>query len=136
MLHPPSDRPVENVLWSEADHYCALLGGRLPTEEEWEYAARARMPGQRYGLIDVIAWFSLNAEGGAKSTRLKKPNSWKLYDMLGNLWEWTATSAPGGQHILRGGSYLSDATAIRVSYRKKNDSADRKIDHGFRCLLP
>ena len=56
-----SDLPVEYVSWLEADEYCSLIGGRLPSEAEWEYAARAGTTGSRYGNLDEIAWYEGNA---------------------------------------------------------------------------
>ena len=83
-------RPVEMVNWGEATAYCTAVGMRLPTEAEWEYAARARSTVARYGDLDPIAWYEKNSDNQSHEVGQKRPNAWKLFDMLGNVWEWTA----------------------------------------------
>jgi formylglycine-generating enzyme required for sulfatase activity len=105
--------PIVDVDWNEAHDYCSWAGGRLPTEAEWEYAARAGSNEARYGPIDDIAWYMDNSgrerldsaqiwqkDLGYYGKRLdengnathdvaqKRPNGFGLYDMLGNVWEW------------------------------------------------
>ena len=63
-------------------------GFRLPTGREWEFAARGGTPGDRYGNIDDIAWYSGNSGGSVHPVGQKLPNAYGLYDMLGNVWEW------------------------------------------------
>jgi formylglycine-generating enzyme required for sulfatase activity len=151
--------PVEMVSWSDARGYCQTLGMRLPTEAEWEYAARAGSTASRYGELDVIAWYSgtsgPSAVDGAALYRSdpknyedtliakgnkphpvggKKPNAWQLYDMLGNVWEWTADwfdksyyarsdlrdptgPTSGSDRTLRGGAWDDDSRNLRVSNR-------------------
>ena len=82
--------PVVNTTWTEAQAYCHWAGGRLPTEAEWEYAARGGVGSERYGVLDDIAWYAGNSAGRPHQVATKKPNGYGLYDMLGNVFEWAA----------------------------------------------
>jgi len=84
----PSEEPVSGVTWDEAQRFAQWAGGRLPTEAEWEYAARAGSTASRYGTVDGIAWYSENSEGRKHLVGQKDDNDWQLHDMLGNVWEW------------------------------------------------
>jgi formylglycine-generating enzyme len=91
---PPDQKgpkfPVMAVLWDEANSYCTWAGARLTSEAEWEYAARGGTTGIRYGDLPAIAWTSTNSNHTVHEVGKKQPNAYKLYDMLGNVWEWTA----------------------------------------------
>lgn len=112
-------RPVVTSFLDEAEAYCQAVGMRLPTEEEWEYAARAGSTASRYGDLDQIAWNHENNGSGdvLKDVGQKLPNVWGLYDMLGLVQEWTASTDDEGRQVIRGSwdSYLP--MYVRVSCR-------------------
>ena len=124
-------RPVEYVSWNEARAYCAVIGGRLPTEEEWEHAARAGSTEARYGDLDRVAWYSANSGYASHPVKGKEPNAWGLYDMLGNVSEWN--DGGGSKKPLRGGSEHLGPRNVRASYRILQDPLSPSIDVGFRC---
>lgn len=87
--------PVENVSWNDAKRFVTIMNARddgfvysLPSEAQWEYAARAGMTGLRYGEVENVAWFQGNSGGSTRPVGEKTPNSFGLFDMLGNVWEW------------------------------------------------
>ena len=82
--------PVEQVSWTDANVYCEAVGMRLPTEAEWEYAARGGSTAARYGTLDNVAWFRGNSGSKTHPVAQKQPNGFGLYDVLGNVWEWVA----------------------------------------------
>jgi formylglycine-generating enzyme required for sulfatase activity len=85
-----ADQPVVCVHWQDAANYCRVAGKRLPTEAEWEFAARGGMAGPRYGDLDAIAWYNDNSGCMTHPVGGKQPNAYGLYDMLGNVEEWCA----------------------------------------------
>jgi len=117
---------------------------RLPTEAEWEYAARAGSKSDYYfgqGQLAEYAWFDDNSEETTHPVGQRKPNDFGLYDMYGNVWEWTSTSwlvQPGQQErrVVKGGSFLcADNYCLR--YRPSaliTQTLDTATCHmGFRC---
>jgi sulfatase modifying factor 1 len=144
-------RPVVNLTWDEAAAFCSAAGGRLPSEEEWEYAARAGNEAPRYGTLDEIAWYADNSgRKGLAPARQKQANGWGLYDMLGNVWEWTTglyplTGKNDGPNLppktsspfwaIRGGSWGDAARLLRVSVRGRADTSHRSNSIGARCVL-
>ena len=120
--------PVDNVTWADAQRFVERLNAmdhsahyRLPTEFEWEYAARAGANDEpTWALIHESAWEQDVDKGTTHAVGGKKPNAWGLYDTLGNVWEWVddfyneqlfADPVPprtGTTHVLRGGSFVSD----------------------------
>ena len=139
--HPAKDGdalPVVKVTWSEANAACESFGGRLPTEAEWEYAARAGGEtlwsfGADEALIGDYAWLDQNAGGAPHPVATKKPNAWGLYDMHGNVWEWVAGGSPPRHRLLRGGSFLDPARFLRSANRIADETEARKRNFGFRC---
>ena len=82
--------PVEEIIWNDAQSYCLKVDMRLPTEAEWEYAARAGGNRSRYGDLDGIAWYNANSGSKTHEVGLKQANAWGLHDTLGNVLEWVA----------------------------------------------
>ncbi|MCM1042148.1 MAG: formylglycine-generating enzyme family protein [Bacteroides sp.] len=156
------NRPVENVSWSEAQHFCeelsALTGRtyRLPTEAEWEYAARGgkKSKGYKYSGspdIEEVAWYIGNSGSATHVVGMKKPNELGIYDMSGNVWEWCLDrygsydedavenptgSASGSARVFRGGSWYNYAKYCRVAYRRCYNPGFRgDYRLGFRVVL-
>ncbi len=129
--------PVEKVDFIDAYGYCVAVGMRLPNEAEWEYAARANTTGPRYSDdLDAIAWYKGNSFGHPQPVAQKEPNAFHLYDMLGDMWQWT-TDLPGpysGQVILRGGSWMARASTVRVSVRGRDTPEGARRFTSFRCV--
>ena len=82
--------PVEGVSWNDAKAYCESVDMRLPTEAEWEYAARGGNPSKLYGQLDQIAWYGANTSNSTAEVGKKQPNAFGLYDMLGDVFVWVA----------------------------------------------
>lgn len=146
-----NERPIVNVTWDEAGSFCKWAGGRLPSEIEWEYAARSGNEAQRYGELDAVAWYVDNSgRKGPLAVGQKRPNAWGLYDTLGNVWEWTTglypltgrndgpnlPASPSGTFFaLRGGSWDDATRLIRISVRGRAEGPHRSNSIGARCAL-
>ena len=122
-------------------------GYRLPTESEWEYAARAGTSDSRYGDLDDVAWHRGNSEGDTHEVGALDPNDWGLNDMLGNVWEWCHDwyddypsglstdpwgPAAGSARVRRGGSWDNTAGYTRAAGRLGDTPASRNRHQGFR----
>jgi formylglycine-generating enzyme len=143
------DHPVDSVTWADAQAFVKALNQlektnvyRLPTEFEWEWAARA-------GADDDIAWAdrrpqAFNSGQTTQAVGKMKPNAWGLYDTLGNVWEWVedvyneklfADPKPprsGTQHVLKGGSFVADVA--NLSYTTHAAGPGNRFDVGFRIV--
>ncbi len=154
------DRPIVSVTHAEAAAYCAFAGGRLPTEAEWEYAARGGQADQRYPWGDELTHDHANYGNVAGRDQWRytapvgsfEPNGYGLYDMAGNVWEWcsdwvdgnyflnTPPADPQGPEqgeakVIRGGSWGFGPRYLRVSARAMADPSSRGDGVGFRCVV-
>ena len=145
--------PVTNVSWTEAQETCEHFGGRLPTEAEWEYAARAGSKtawsfGATAEMISDYAWYRGNTHDAPRSVGTKKANAVGLCDMYGNVWEWVADwyddysslaqtdpsgPAAGKYRVLRGGAYYDEPRDMRSANRFFNIPDNPGKSVGFRC---
>jgi len=132
------DRPVEKVSWHLASTYCSQLGKRLPSEEEWEYSVQAGGT-TRFYWGDVwdgdYAWGKRNADKQTHPVGKKKPNAMGLYDLLGNVGEWTASDHELGGKSIRGGSWRNGPVGLETRHRIMDDPRRRFHYVGFRCAL-
>ena len=127
--------PVDQIGWHDARKYCQSVGMRLPTEAEWEYAARGGVASARYGALEDVAWYDGNSGDTTHEVGQKQPNPYGLYETLGNVWEWVDDSYlhNPSKRILRGNSFYNIYRHVRVSDRlwATPDTAHR--DMGVRC---
>ncbi len=147
--------PVVNVSWTDANRFCTSLGHRLPTEGEWEYAARAGTQtrfsfGDDESELDDYAWYASNSGGRAHPVGEKDPNRWGLHDMHGNVYEWVQdwwaasyqsgpqvdpTGPVDGQfRVWRGGSFIYGPRNLRSAYRGRGRPEYLNWYFGFRCV--
>jgi formylglycine-generating enzyme required for sulfatase activity len=145
--------PVDSVTWKDAQAFVKKLNAlektkayRLPTEAEWEYAARAGATAEMSGPDrQAAAWFMSNSKYVTHPVGQKKPNAWGLYDTLGNVWEWvsnlydtdyapTSPTGPktGKEHVLKGGSAFAHEKNVRFLVHAGGPGAIN--DTGFRIV--
>ena len=151
------DYPVEGVSWDDVQSFLKRLGNgyRLPTEAEWEFAARGGTTTdffheEKSGKTGEYAWFIGNADEKTHPVGKKLPNPYGLYDIYGNVWEWceddwhdSYDGAPDDgrawtgitrttERVIRGGSFNFDEISCRSTDRGRNPSQFRLPDGGFR----
>jgi formylglycine-generating enzyme len=130
-------KPVEMVNWFEAVEYCLQIGKRLPNEYEWEMASRSGGTLKFYwgkGDPKLYGWFNKNSEKKTHPVGQKKPNSYGLFDMSGNVWEWTDSyhETISGK-VLRGGSWRNSMNAMQSAKWITSLPIHRFHYVGFRC---
>nr|MBP3283329.1 SUMF1/EgtB/PvdO family nonheme iron enzyme [Treponema sp.] len=170
--------PVECVSWYDAVEFCNALsrkdgfepcyrgkgssvkcdltknGYRLPTEAEWEFAARGGNQSRGYEYsggdnVEEVAWYEGNSNNRTHEGWKKKANELGLYDMSGNVWEWCndwygeypdedendpCGASSGSSRVLRGGSWYHGSNACAVSFRNLNNPDNRYYNIGFRIV--
>ncbi len=150
------NRPVINISWHDAKAYCEWVGGRLPTEAEWEYAAKGgeKSRGYKYsGSDDIgsVAWYTGNSGRKTHPVGRKNPNELGIYDMTGNVWEWCSDwygryyylkspkrnpkgALHGTARIRRGGCWGDKPQSCLLTYRPDRYPAAINVDQGFRLV--
>ena len=160
--------PVENVSWDDCQAFLKKLNRklrdqlpqgrkfRLPTEAQWEFAARGGNESEGYLYsgsddIDDVAWYDENSDGDTHSVMEKEANELGLYDMSGNVWEWcqdwyddnyededqyNPKGPKGGEkRVVRGGGFDDPSDLCRVTYRFRGEPEESFRDHGLRLVL-
>jgi len=153
------DHPVVYVSWNDASSYCKWRGGRLPTEAEWEKAARGGLVGKKYPWGDEEPTCQKGVDNGAQyddcygetaAVGSFAANGYGVYDMAGNVWEWVADwydpgyygkseyenptgPTSGDYRALRGGGWYPIDNDLRSAYRYYYDPSDSHYGIGFRC---
>ena len=146
--------PKVNVSWEDALAFLAKLSEldgrtfRLPTEAEWEYAATSKVPSP----LKEYAWFRDNSSKQSQRVAQLKPNAFGLYDMLGNVWEWTSDwygeeyyrsvsgkdpqgPSEGARRVVRGGAFNSVVSYVRHGVRMGFAPDTKSAFTGFRCAV-
>jgi hypothetical protein len=149
------NHPAVNVTWQEALDFAVSVGGTLPTEAQWEFAARGGNSGAAHiysgsGVLDAVGWYEGNSGGGAQAVGQKQPNELGIHDMSGNVFEWCydwygfhtadAVTDPTGPQsgqgrVSRGGAWDRPARDGRVADRAYSDPNARSDNLGFRVVF-
>ena len=140
------DLPVENVSWNDTKEFIEKLNAmypgknyRLPTEAEWEYAARGGNQSQGYeysgsDFLKEVGWYYENSNDKTHPVGQLKPNELGLYDMSGNVWEW-CEDQNGSDRVVRGGGWHFTAVYCRAAYRLSYSPTLRIYYVGFRLAM-
>lgn len=150
-----ADHPVVEMNWFDATLFAAWLGGRLPTEAEWEYACRAGTTtawsfGDDEARLEDFAWFNKNANDVTQPVAARLPNPWGLHDVHGNVWEWCAGGKRAfdpqvqrnpfgpmvGDRVVRGGAFLNLPDGCRSACRGWYVPAGGWHGLGLRLVFP
>jgi formylglycine-generating enzyme required for sulfatase activity len=146
--------PVEKVNYHDALIFCQKVGGRLPTEAEWEFAARGGKNSKGYiysgsNSLGTVGWNGYNSNG-TKTVGTRAPNELGIYDMSGNVWEWCSdwygdySSSPvsdptgpesGSARVFRGGSWFRESQYCRVANRDYDSPSNRGCSLGLRVVF-
>lgn len=154
-----AQRPVENVSYEDVQEFIRRLNQkddgyvyRLPTEAEWEYASRVGGTRNYTANLDAMAWHARNADGKTHDVGTKQSNSWELFDMLGNVWEWCQdwydrayyASSPvvdpqgppsGVERVIRGGAWFADPSKMCRSENRNHAKPSFRSDQlGLRLV--
>jgi hypothetical protein len=154
-----NDHPMVKVTWADAVAYCEWAGGTLPTEAQWEYAARGGQMSKGYSYSgsndpDLVAWYESNSDGQTHPVGSKQPNELGIYDMSGNVWEWcldwyspsyyekfkdTSARNPEGPDagrykVLRGSAWFFSSLYKPVTYRYRLNPDYSNHMYGFRIV--
>ncbi len=145
------NQPVVYVSPADAMAYCESIGARLPADAEWEYAARAGASTRHYwgDAIDAnYLWYRANSDGRPRAVGKKRPNAWGLYDVEGNVWEWSLSPSGKGDAMAsrRGGSWIDcedidggpgkdpgKLIGLSIAFKIPVSTGHRYDDIGFRC---